>query len=191
MKNVKFKNIDHKLIENCFLAALEGFHDLHTHQITLIQKTITKTTMRAQPLLNATFFFTSKRDYKIEISNHANLRNYIKVEELPEKVLIGWFAHELGHVQDYLNRSAWGMIKFGLGYSLFPTFQMGAERKADIYAIKAGFAKEILETKKYILSHTSLPSRYKDRIERFYMSPDEVAIYVDKEEKKIKMDHLI
>ncbi len=190
MSNIIFKHIDHPHIENIFLQALEGYPEIKKHELELVQRSIPKTTMRAQPILDWKFFFKKRRAYRIEMSNHISLSEYIKIEELPEEVLLGWFAHELGHVQDYLHRSGWNMITFAIGYVLFPTFQMGVERRADVFAIQAGFAQAILATKKYILEHSTLPDRYKKRIEKYYMSPDEVALMLA-EEEDLKLDKLI
>jgi hypothetical protein len=33
--------------------------------------------------------------------------------------------------------------------------------------------------KKYILEQSTLPNRYKERIDRYYLSPEEVAMMVD------------
>jgi hypothetical protein len=179
--NIEFSNIDDTFIEDCFKKAATGFKPLEGHTLILAQKSIPKTNMRAQPILNAAFFNKKTRAYKIEISNHINFSQYIKIEDIPKKVLVGWFAHELGHVMDYLHRSAWNMIHFGIGYWLFPTFRVGAERKADLYAIENGFANEVLATKKFILDHSELPNIYKKRIEKYYMSPDEVSIILQQE----------
>ncbi len=174
--NLHFKNISSDFVRNCFIQAFEPFKALHKHEIIVQRRSIPQTAMRAQPIIDWQFWDKDNRRYKIEISNQAKLQSYIRIDTLPEEVLVGWFAHELGHIMDYLDRGVWGMIRFGIGYQNFHTFKIGAERKADIYAIEHGFAKQILETKKYILKHSHLPDTYKSRIERFYMSPKEVTL---------------
>ncbi len=191
MKLLKFKNIHSSAIKENFKKALKGYPDLQSHQITVIQRPIPKTTMRAQPVFDRFFFNKKKRRYKIEISNHAKLSEHIKIEELPEDVLLGWLAHEVGHLQDYVHRSARNIIGFGLGYLFFPTFRMGVERKADVFAINAGFANEIVKTKKYILEHSTLPNQYKNRIEKYYLSVDEVAVLQAENPDSVMMDRLI
>lgn len=191
MENITFKNVTNTHIQKCFLAALNNYPRLKSHDLQLIQRPIPETTMRAQPIFNAAFWNPSKRAYKVEISNHTKLESFIKIAELPANVLIGWFAHELGHVMDYLDRSGWNLIRFGLGYYFFPTFRMGAERKADLYAIQANFAKEIIETKTFILEHYEMPNVYKDRIRKYYMSPQEVGLLIEGQEEGIMLDQLI
>lgn len=188
---IEFRNIDNAFIEACFKKAVTGFKALKNNKIILSQKAIPTTNMRAQPVINSRIFNLQKRAYKIEISNHPNFAKYLRLEELPEGVLVGWFAHELGHVMDYFQRSAGNMIRFALGYSLFPNFRIGAERKADLYAIENGFAKEILTTKKFILEHSSLPGSYKNKIEKYYMSPGEVALLLAQNENELTIDQAL
>lgn len=190
---IEFQNIDSAFIKACFKKAVAGFKTLENNTIILSQKSTPKTNMRAQPVLNAHIFNKQKRTYKIEMSNHPNFAQYLKIAELPEIVLVGWFAHELGHVMDYFHRGVTNMIQFGLGYWLFPNFRIGAERKADLYAIENGFAKEILATKKFILDHSSLPAIYKKKIEKYYMSPDEVNLLLeqDNNESELTIDQAL
>lgn len=148
--------------------------------------------MRAQPILNFQFWNRAKRHYRIDISNHTTLEHHVPLSELPEDVLVGWFAHELGHIVDYQHRTAIGMIRFGIGYFLMPTFRIGVERQADIYAIEHGFAEYLLATKTFILEQSSLPNHYKKRIQKYYMSPDEIAILLkQRESDDLKMDKII
>lgn len=186
--NVKFKHIDQQFVRDCFIEALKGFPRLHKHKIILQQRSVASTNMRAQPLINFRFFSRAHRSYKIEISNHPNFAKYLILEDLPSEVLVGWFAHELGHVKDYLERNAFEMIKFAIGYWLFFNYRVGAERKADIYAIQQGYAEEVMATKKYILQQSRLPSHYKDRIERYYLSPEEVAIMIKQPDNGLTID---
>ncbi len=176
------------------MKAYKGFPELHSHRLVVRQQAMHITTMQAQPIVNLAFFSRKKRHYIIRLSDNIHLKDQIRVHELPEEVLVGWFAHELGHLIDYLPRTAANLLKFGIGYLAFPNFRIGAERKADIYAIARGFSAPIIATKKYILEKSSLPGHYKTRIERYYMSADEVALMVQKNEKereKLRMDKLL
>lgn len=110
------------------------------------------------------------------MSDHLEIAQYIKPAELPRQVLVGWFAHELGHVVDYHRRSFIGLLWFILGYVLFPTHRAGAERRADLFALEKGFGKELMATKLYILEQSGLPDSYKERIKKYYMSPDELEL---------------
>jgi hypothetical protein len=119
--HVVFDNIDSSFVEKCFLQAHQGFKDLHANKIILSRKPLGKTNMQAQPVRNLHFWSKKKRAYRITMSNHIKFEQYFKPEELSEEVLVGWFAHELGHVMDYLDRSGWDLIKFAMGYLFLKT----------------------------------------------------------------------
>ena len=169
-------------VQDCFAEALGGYAPLREHHIHLRRKHLKDMTMRAQPVVNAAFFRKDKRAYRVDIQDHTRINESVQVPDLPRRVLVGWFAHELGHIMDYHHRSWPNMIKFGLGYWLFPTFRVGAERKADLYAIEYGFAEAITATKQFLLEESSIPNSYKDRLIRYYMTPEEVEIMVEKRE---------
>lgn len=180
--NVIFESVSSPHIKQAFLEAYEPFTSLHTHTIIVRRLPVINTTMRAQPVLNSHFWSRKKRHYRIDVSNHAQLEQHIPVQELPLEVLIGWFAHELGHIRDYQDRGPLSMLQFGAGYLLMPTFRSEAERQADLFAIERGFAPHLLATKKYILEQSSLPDAYKKRIQKFYMSPDEIVTFLDEKQ---------
>lgn len=147
--------------------------------------------MNARPIFNRYFFNKKNRAYLIGVSPIIKVDEHTRIEDVPEKPLVGWFVHELGHIMDYLDRSGWNLIKFGLSYIISGTFRMGAERKADVYAIGQGCSDYILATKKYILEHSNLSNRYKTRIERYYMSLDELGLLIEKEVgKKAQLDDI-
>lgn len=182
--NIEFESIASSRVRRAFIRAYRAYKDLSTQNILVRRVPVSSTTMRAQPIINHQFWNKKKRHYRIDVSNHVRLEHYIPVQELPEDVLVGWFAHELGHIMDYQDRGVMAMIRFGLGYLFMPTYRMGAERRADIFAIEHGFAKYLVATKKYLLEHSTLPIRYKKRLEKFYMSPDEIAEIVAHQESE-------
>lgn len=190
--NIIFESINSDRIKDAFLRAYGSFEGLHQHRLTIRKLRVSNTTMRAQPILNFQFWDRKKRHYRIDICDHTTLEHATPLRKLPQEVLIGWFAHELGHIVDYQNRTPLGMLRFGLGYLLMSTYRIGAERQADIYAIEHGFFDYLLATKKYILEQSSLPNHYKKRIEKYYMSPDEIALLLEKRESDdLKMDKII
>ena len=105
------------------------------------------------------------------------------IKDIPPDVLIGWLGHELGHIVDYRNRSAFGLIIFGMRYVTSENYIMEAERVADTYAVEHGMGDYILKTKNFILNHTALSESYKNRIRRLYLSPEEIVVLVNNLEK--------
>lgn len=179
---LQFKNVTDDHISDCFKTAYARFSELHENLMRLEQLPLKGYTMRAQPIINSRFFSTKSREYRVQLSDHLKISQYIRPAELPRDVLIGWFAHELGHVVDYHKRSALSMLKFILGYVLFSTHRAGAERRADVFALNNGFGDELMATKLYILEKSDLPDKYKDRIKKYYLSPDELELLITGEE---------
>lgn len=129
--------------------------------------------MQAQPVLAS--FFNGPRAYVINISQVIYLgKEEINIRDMPHDVLVGWVGHELGHIMDYTTRGMWSMIRFGIGYLLSGRYIKSAEWTADNFAIQHGLADKIMATKNYILNHAHLTDKYKRKIKRLYMSPEEV-----------------
>lgn len=183
MDLVIFKNIKDSRIRECFEKVFKSYPELFEHRIVVEQRKLRKTTMRAQPLMKACFTRRACKSFRIEFSNATELDDRVSMSRVPDKVLKGWFAHELGHVMDYLHRGFLEMIWFGLRYISSRRYRKKVEHKADEIAIEHGFADEILATKKYILEHSKLPERYKRRIRKYYMSIDDVHVLLEKMEE--------
>lgn len=138
-----------------------------------LKENVRGSVMQAQPHLKT--MLKGRKGYVINISKYLQINDYkMRIQDLPEDVLVGWIGHELGHVMDYIDRSFLGMVKFGFGYIFSRKYILGAEREADLHAIKHGLAENIISAKNFILNHAELPKRYKEKIRRFYMSPEEV-----------------
>lgn len=182
-QSLSFTNVGSPYLRECFMEAYSRFSELHDNRNTLEQLPLSGYTMRAQPVPGWGIISRNSRAYRVQMSNHLEIEQYIKVENLPREVLVGWFAHELGHILDYHQRSFIGLVTFLIGYLLFPRYRSGAERQADMFAVAKGFGKELLATKSYILDQSDLPDRYKDRIRKYYLSPDELETFLMNEEE--------
>lgn len=149
---------------------------------------IRKSTMQAQPTLGSIFCGRKNRKYVILISENFKIADTVyHTENMPSKVLIGWFGHELGHVMDYQQRSVFDLIGFGLGYLFSEKSMKKAERDADTFAVLHGMEDYILATKNFILNEAGFLEKYKNRIKRFYLSPEEIMILVQEREENPKL----
>ena len=133
--------------------------------------------MLAQPKIWTMFRPKEFRAYKIIMSRKFVLEEgkTLGIEEFPKDVLIGWLAHEIGHIVDYTHRSTFQMILFGIKYLLSGIHIKKAERAADVYAIEAGMHKYLGDTKEYILGHSDLSDGYKKKIKDLYLGPEEIS----------------
>ena len=164
-----------RVIENEVLKALSFYPELRKTSIDFVFKqNIKKSVMQAQPDVPA--ILKGRRAYKINISALFRLKTTaIPIHQIPQDIMIGWIGHELGHVMDYENRSIAGMIRFGLGYLFSANYIRHAERVADTYAVDHGLGSYILKTKNFILGHAQLSEKYKNKIARLYLSPDDIV----------------
>ncbi|MEX2594809.1 MAG: hypothetical protein WD426_18725 [Anditalea sp.] len=172
-------------IKNITLEALSYYPELMEVDIDFqFQKKIRGSVMQAQPKIGSLIFNNKEnRAYRIKISRYLELYDeLLPIEELPAEVLLGWLGHELGHIKDYIDRSAANLISFGVKYYLSKSFMTKAEVQADSYTVSNGLANEIIATKNFVLNHEKLPEKYKNKIKALYMSPGEILSLVDVED---------
>ncbi len=187
MAGIEFRNIRRERSKEIFRKVAEHYPQLKPHHILLEQRRMNKVTMRAQPDMWSLFQKVG-RTYKVQMCVTTDLDDRVDIDALPDDVLYGWFAHELGHVVDYLDYSFFGMVGFAVRYLFSKKFRKETEHKADEIAIDHGMADEILATKKFILEHTRLPEKYKRRIRTYYMSSKSVKEILKKKEVEMAME---
>ena len=166
-------------IKRCFVNVLKRYENLHQYHIHLHQKQLSNSTMSAQPVIKWNNLFTGIKEYKIILGFYV-MDSDILVEDIPNQVLEGWFAHELGHISDYEQYTNFEMLLYGIKYLLSSSFKKKVEHEADYIALKKGFRKEIIATKKYILTEGLFSDRYTSIIKKYYL-PIEALESVEKE----------
>ncbi|WP_317127433.1 hypothetical protein [Aequorivita ciconiae] len=170
------------------LQALSFFPELAETSIEFkFKDNIKKSTMQAQPRFASFFKPKQDREYLILISRKIQIEGEnFTMDDIPSDVKIGWIGHELGHVLDYHDRTNVGLIILGIKYLLLPSSIKKVERTADTYAISHGMGAYILKTKNFILDNANLSEKYKRRIRRLYISPEEVMELIN--ENKVEED---
>ena len=165
-----------EIIEKETLKALSYYPDLKDTKIELrFKKNIKKSTMQARPSFASFFRSRKNRSYLILISETFKISDTtFLTKDIPSDILVGWIGHELGHIMDYQNRDKLNLIWFGIKYLLSDNHIVEAERAADGFAVKHGMEDYILKTKDFILNHAKITPTYKDRIKRYYLSPEEI-----------------
>ncbi|PNW27605.1 hypothetical protein [Formosa algae] len=172
------------------LEALSFYPELEDVEIDIrFKKEIKKSTMQAQPQFGSLLKGKKGRRYVIFISKKIKISNTeFSTKSIPSKVIVGWLGHELGHICDYQNRTTFGLIIFGFKYLFSEKFIKEAERNADSFAIVHGMEDYIIETKNFILDNANIPESYKNRIKRFYLSPEEIMLLIDERDKALEID---
>ena len=172
-------------IKNEVNIALSYFPKLKKTKIKFkFKKNIKKSTMQAQPTFGSFFRSKKNRSYIIFISEKFKITNQeFLTKNIPSDILIGWIGHELGHIMDYQNRSNINLIWFGIKYLLSSSHIIEAEKAADTFAVRQGMEDYILKTKNFILNHADISVIYKSRIQKYYLSPEEIMVLVESRNK--------
>lgn len=157
-------------VQRAFLAVWQRYDSLHHYGFEVVQKPLSTSTMEAKPVIEIKDLLGRKRGYRLNVSQMVMDSGELLVGDLPDEVLQGWFAHELGHIVDYEKHSNLGMIGFGLRYLISDKFKREREHEADSIAIRHGFRSEIISTKRYILENDFISPLYQDQIKKYYMS---------------------
>ena len=168
--------------------ALSYYPDLKDVEIEFkFKDDIKKSFMQAQPNRSNLFKGKDDRTYNIYISSRFLIeKEEFSMADVPSDVLIGWLGHELGHIMDYRDKTAMGLIIFGFRYITSDNYIKEAERAADTYAVNSGMGDYILATKDFILNHSHLSDTYKERIARLYLSPEEIIVLVNEMEEELE-----
>ena len=173
-------HLDNKIIPDSIrkeaIEAISFYPELYETAITFKFKDhIKKSTMQAQPRFASFFRAKEHREYVILISRNIQIEGeHFSMEDIPSDVKVGWIGHELGHIMDYRERTNIGMLIFGIKYLFSSAHIKEVERTADMFAIQHGMGDFILMTKNFILENANLSEKYKERIRRLYISPEEV-----------------
>lgn len=189
-KKIVYQN--NKIIPESILneakIALSYYPELENVEIEFKYKEdIKKSFMQAQPRISNLFHGKNSRSYYVFMSSRFLIEEEeFSMADVPSDVLIGWLGHELGHIMDYREKSAMGLVIFGMRYITSAKYIKEAERAADTYAVNSGMGDYILATKNFILNHSHLSATYKERIARLYLSPEEILVLVNELEEKLE-----
>ncbi|MDR7130166.1 hypothetical protein J2X69_002514 [Algoriphagus sp. 4150] len=169
-------------IKDAFLEVWDSYSVLHDYGFEVVQKPLMSSTMQARPVIKLRDVFGSQRSYRLDVAEQVLDSGDLNVADLPEEVLKGWFAHELGHIVDYEDHTNMGMITYGIRYSLSDKYKRAREHEADSIAIRLGFREEVVATKRYLMESDFISPVYQNQLHKFYMSvegaelcPDEIV----------------
>jgi hypothetical protein len=161
-----------KSLQEAALEAWQAYPELHRTLVRIHFRQVKKATMQARPRWDVLLRGGKKRSYEIRIRTRWHFSPGTPLEDFPHEVLVGWFAHEMGHIMDYRRRNSFSMLRFVVGYLFSSAYRRQAEHTADCFAIEHGLGPAILATKTYLLEQAGLPFRYRRRLEQHYLSPE-------------------
>lgn len=161
--------------------ALAGYPELNdTHIDFKWGKIARQSFMLAQPIIPTLIKHKSKRGYQI-IMKHIFFMDNPKFPggRVPSNVIVGWLAHELGHVVDYKDRSSLNLMWFGVMYYFSYNFLRKAEITADKNAVERGFIDSIVESKRFGRNPKYFPQSYINKLNTFYPSVFQVMEWAE------------
>lgn len=179
-----------EIIKDKVSIALSYYPELKNTKIEFrFKKHIKKSTMQARPTFGSFFRSKKNREYVILISEKVKITGKeFYTKDIPKDVFIGWIGHELGHIMDYESRSKLNLIWFGVKYLFSENHIVEAERAADSFAVAHNMEDYILETKNFILNNAEISKKYKQRIKKYYLSPEEIMELVKKRGEKTLLE---
>lgn len=162
-------------IERAAEHVLGVYETLHDCTIIIDRSNIRGSTMQVQPVLTYDSIFTGFDTYKLTIAEFVRDSSSIAVNDLPEDVIVGWLAHEFGHIVDYESRNVMEMALYGVSYVFSKQYARKVEKEADIIAVEHGFYRYVRKTKEFLLSD-EISTKYRDKLMRSYMSIEDLDI---------------
>ncbi|MBI4646639.1 MAG: hypothetical protein HY738_08635 [Bacteroidia bacterium] len=161
------------------ISALSFYPELKDTHIKFKHKRFqVRATMKAGPRSYFIFQKRQNRSYIIHINNNKGLRKGLDINQLSFNALTGLLGHELGHIYDYSDQSAVSVIWFGIKYTISKKYIKKTEYATDMIAIEHGLGYAIYEFKDYLLSGSKATEKYRKKIKKYYMQPDEILMNI-------------
>jgi len=130
-------------------------------------------TMVSRPKLKSIFRSGNKREYEVIVRKSGASKNGLEWNELSFNSLIGWIAHELGHIVHYSHKTSGGILFTGIKYG-FPGYRRRMERFTDNLVIQHDLGYALFEGTDYCINYSNAKPHYKKYMEKYYLSPTEI-----------------
>ncbi len=163
-------------------TAYAAYPELQSFDIHIFYSHTGTATMQARPRWDLLWRKRKRRSYQVRINPSPRYEPEREIHELPANILIGWFAHEFGHLMDYLPRKRRSMLGFLFQYLWSPGYRRVAERTADTFAIQHGLGSYILQTKEFLLAHRNISAKYRARLLKHYLTPQQTMELIEEHE---------
>ena len=130
-------------------------------------------TMVSRPKLRSIFRSGYEREYVITIRKTGTTKNGLEWGELSFNSLVGWIAHELGHITHYIHKTSTGVLFTGIKY-VFPGYRRRIERFTDNLVIQHDLGYALFEGTDYCINYSNAKPHYKKYLGKYYLSPIEI-----------------
>ena len=179
------------------LTALSYYPELKNIKI-IFQFGSPVSTMVSRPTLKSIFRSGNKRVYQVIIRKPGISKNGLEWSELSFNSLVGWIAHELGHIVHYSHKTSGGVLFTGIKYA-FPGYRRRMERFTDNLVIQHDLGYALLDGTNYTINYSNATPHYKNYLFKYYLSPIEIKEAINDKSfykiaynktKLIKQDHI-
>lgn len=171
--DINFTNGETHNFDSEFLEARSHFTELDSLNIVLIGKSFSGQMIKSRPQIKTLFGPRENRVYEIIINNDYSKNEGYLFDSVPHDAKIGLFGHELSHIQNYNERSFFGMLSFAIGYLITPE-RIRVERETDNRTIKHELQSELYSFNNFVLEDNNSPEKYKELRRKYYLSPEEI-----------------
>ena len=154
------------------LTALSYYPELKNIKI-IFQFGSPISTMVSRPKLKSIFRSGNKREYQIIIRKSGTSKSGLEWNELSFNSLVGWIAHELGHIVHYSHKTSGGILFTGIKYA-FPGYRRRMERFTDNLVIQHDLGNALFEGTDYCINYSNAKPHYKKYLRKYYLSPIEI-----------------
>src|SRR6187551_3247162 len=154
------------------LTALSYYPELKNIEI-IFQFGSPVSTMVSRPKLKSIFRSGNKRVYEVIVRKPGTSKNGLEWNELSFNSLIGWIAHELGHIVHYGHKTSGGILFTGIKYG-FPGYRRRMERFTDNLVIQHDLGYALFEGTDYCINYSNAKPHYKKYMQKYYLSPTEI-----------------
>ena len=171
------------------LVALSHYPELKDISIEFVFKE-TDSTAYCRPVFSTLLESARERTYRVAISKKIRKdKEPVRFHNLSFSAQIGVIAHELGHVVNFIEKSAFEMAEIGIKYLGDNAFKRSLEIGTDLKAIQHGFGYQLLE---YAILVEKLMKKYPDEpyyqsYFAFYMRPSEIMDAMKELEGKVEI----
>lgn len=146
-----------------FQGVLANYPEIKSFSVKLVFTEKKRHMMWARPQIRS--FFKKDMEYVVFVSTDTMYSGFI--DTLSVDAILGWYAHELGHVVDYERKSRLNIFWMGIQYLFSPKGRARMEYRADKIAIEHGYGCELLTSVNTSKKH--LPNWKQKQVERFYL----------------------
>ncbi len=162
----------YKYIQQPIYEALSHYDVMKEVPIQIVFKKL-NCSMQARPVYSSMFKRKRYRKYHVFV-NSSPVNTGFTVVDMSNDQKVGLLGHELAHIRDYVDKSSWNVFIDGIKYVFSKKFRKKYERDTDSRAIANGLGRQLGVFSNFLDNYPNINEKYKKRLDRFYLSTQEI-----------------